>query len=107
METILIVITFISLATAALALTAARRVRRGEQERSEARVAALAAAAESHEPELGIWDSGLGIGSPTRSDRIPNPESLPPRASITRAPARLAEAFGEGGLIPNPQLDFF
>lgn len=48
METVLLVITLISVATAVVALFSARNVQRHERERSEARVAALSAAANTH-----------------------------------------------------------
>ncbi|HKY23161.1 MAG TPA: hypothetical protein VJM31_18240 [Vicinamibacterales bacterium] len=48
METVLLVITIISVATAAVALLSARKVQRHDRERSEARVAALSAAADTH-----------------------------------------------------------
>jgi hypothetical protein len=104
MDTLLLVITLISAATAIAALASARRLRHTERERSEARVAALAQAADTHggtdggwtsvagewqwmpEPsqQSGIRDLGLGIGAATgvtrssreaRSALIPNPES--------------------------------
>jgi len=104
METLLVVITIISVATAIVALASAHRLTRHERERSEARVAALATAAETHggmdggwkqvagewqwvaEPATqGISDLGWGIGAAARvthADRvipvahpIPNPQS--------------------------------
>jgi hypothetical protein len=48
METLLLVITIISAATATVAMASAHRLRRHERERSDARVAALAAAAVKH-----------------------------------------------------------
>ena len=91
METVLLVITLISVATAVVALASARRLRRHERERSEARVAALAAAAETHGAHDGGWTqvagewqwtastgSGFGIRDErcTRESLIPNPKSL-------------------------------
>jgi hypothetical protein len=93
MDTVLLVITLISAATAIVALASSRRLRRIERERSEARVAALAHAAETHgaadggwtsvagewqwtpEPsqQPGIRDSGFGIGA-ARPALIPNPQ---------------------------------
>jgi hypothetical protein len=93
MDTVLLVITFISAATAIGALVSVRRLRRNERERSEARVAALATAAETHgssdggwtqvagewqwttEAHQGIRDSGLGtspitVGSGSGSERF-------------------------------------
>jgi hypothetical protein len=102
MDTVLLIITLISSATAIVAFTSARRLRRIDRERSEARVAALAHAADTHGGTDGGWtsvagewqwspagttgisDSGFGIGeatSITRSSRearpvlIPNPQS--------------------------------
>jgi type II secretory pathway pseudopilin PulG len=108
METVLLVITILSVAAAIIAFTSARRVRRSERERSEARVAALAAAADTHgssdggwtqvagewqwTPEpgvmrgpdmapVGIGDSGLGIRSARVTEQIPIPESQIPVSS--------------------------
>jgi type II secretory pathway pseudopilin PulG len=102
MDTVLLVITLVSAATAIVALASARRVRRIERERSEARVAALAHAADTHgaleggwtsvagewqwtpEPTSGIKESGFGIGAARASreervkpvaDLLPNPEA--------------------------------
>ena len=60
METLLVVITLISVATAIVALTSATRLRRHERERSEARVAALAAAADMHGSADGGWRQVAG-----------------------------------------------
>jgi type II secretory pathway pseudopilin PulG len=107
METALLVITLISIAGAVAAFASSRRVQRREQERSEARIAALAAAAETHgasdggwtqvagewqwtpnaEPQVGIRDQGFGISSArlTRgTDPIPNPQSLITESSSGR-----------------------
>jgi hypothetical protein len=104
MDTVLLVITLISAATAIVAVASARRLRRHDRERSEARVAALASAAETHgapdggwtavsgewqwNPEpVGMKDSGFGTGAATgitrasreaRPARTPNPESRIP-----------------------------
>ena len=104
MDTVLLVITLISAATAVVAVASAWRLRRHDRERSDARVAALASAAETHgagdggwtavsgewqwNPEpVGMMDSGLGIGAATgithasreaRPARIPNSESRTP-----------------------------
>jgi hypothetical protein len=98
MDTVLLVITLISTFTAILALASAHRLRRHERERSEARVAALVSAAETHGGTEGGWtqvagewqwspsaegirDSGFGISAAhaareTRvTDPIPNPPS--------------------------------
>jgi hypothetical protein len=89
METLLLVITIISAATAIVAMASAHRLRRHERERSDARVAALAAAADTHgalDAHEGGWihtsgewqwtpsapvvrDRGLGIGAATRATR--------------------------------------
>ena len=60
METLLLVITLISAATAIFALTASRRLQRAERERSEARVAALSAAAETPRRRDGGWTQVAG-----------------------------------------------
>jgi len=96
MDTVLLVITLVSAVTAIFALASAYRLRRHERERSEARVAALASAAETHgatdggwtqvggewqwtpETTSGISDSGLGIRAARETrvtDPIPNPQS--------------------------------
>lgn len=97
MDTVLLVITIISAATAIVAVASVWRLRRSERERSEARVAALTSAADAPAEgwtlvggELqwtsaadGIRESGLGISTATgitRSSRearpvlIPNPQ---------------------------------
>jgi hypothetical protein len=60
METILIVITFVSVAVAVAALTAVLRLQRSERQRSDARVAALAAAADTHGVADGGWKQVAG-----------------------------------------------
>ena len=60
MDTVLLVITLVSAATAIVALASAHRVRRLERERSEARVAALAHAADTHGGTDGGWTSVAG-----------------------------------------------
>jgi hypothetical protein len=60
MNIVLLVITLISAVTAIVALISARRVRRIEHERSEARVAALARAADTHGTLDGGWTSVAG-----------------------------------------------
>jgi hypothetical protein len=107
MDTILLIVTLISAATAIVAVASARRVRRFDRERSEARVAALAHAADG--PTDGGWlpvggemqwspaagtsgisDSGFGISGAHASreervtrvaDPIPNPQSQIPMQS--------------------------
>jgi hypothetical protein len=109
MDTVLLIITLISAATAIVAMASARRMRRAERERTEARVAALAHAADTHggtdggwtqvggefqwnpEPAShGIRDSGFGISAARASreervipvaDLIPNPQSPVTRGS--------------------------
>ena len=60
METILLVVTILSLSVTAVSLAAARRVRRVDRQRSEARVAALAAAVEVQRPAEGGWKQAAG-----------------------------------------------
>jgi len=107
MDTILLIVTLISAATAIVAVASARRLRRFDRERSEARVAALAHAADG--PTDGGWlpvggemqwspaagtsgisDSGFGIRGARASreervtrvaDPIPNPQSQIPMHS--------------------------
>ena len=99
MDTLLLIITLISAATAIVAFASVRRLRRAERERTEARVAALAHAADDRtdggwmpvggemqwSPAAGttvISDSGFGISGATGITRsrearpalIPNPE---------------------------------
>jgi type II secretory pathway pseudopilin PulG len=79
METVLLVITIVSAATAIAALTSARRVQRGERQRSNARVAALSAAADAARKIEGGWTQVAGewqwAPEPQRPDAITNPES--------------------------------
>jgi hypothetical protein len=110
MDTVLLVVTIICAATAIVALVSASRLRRHERERSEARVAALANAAETHGGTDGGWvsvggefqwnpaaettgirDLGFGISTATRvmrdervipvADLIPNPQAPIPVSS--------------------------
>ena len=99
METLLLVITIVSAGTAIFALTAARRLQRGERQRSEARVAALSAAAdtprqreggwtqvagewqwapETRQPEPVIGDRGFGVSRTGATEPVPNPQSRLP-----------------------------
>jgi hypothetical protein len=92
METILIIVTFVSVAAAAAAFTSAHRAKRREQERSEARVAALQAAAEMR---------GAAYDWQWKAEPDGNAEPAPPLpAGPSRTTAGLAEDFGEGGRIP-------
>ena len=87
MDTVLLVITLISAATAVVAVASAWRLRRHDRERSDARVAALASAAETHGARDGGWtavsgewqwnpepvgmrDSGLGSRTPDVEPQI-------------------------------------
>jgi len=60
MDTVLLVITLISAATAIVAVASAWRIRRHDRERSDARVAALASAAETHGAHDGGWTAVAG-----------------------------------------------
>ena len=60
MNTVLLIITLMSAVTAIVALASARRIRRSEQERSQARVAALTHAADTHGANDGGWTSVAG-----------------------------------------------
>ena len=60
MEMLLLFVTIVSIAGAIAALTSAARLRRHERERSDARVAALAAAAETHGAPDGGWKQVAG-----------------------------------------------
>ena len=111
MDTVLLIITLISAATAIVAMASVRRMRRAERERTDARVAALAHAADARTDggwsqvggemqwspaadTSGIRDLGFGISTARapREERvipvarpIPNPESpVPVRASSER-----------------------
>ena len=107
MDTVLLVITLISAATAIVTLVSAHRLRRRERERSEARVAALVTAAETHGGTDGGWTqvagewqwnptddgirgSGLGISAATgiaRASREARPALIPnPQPLITDVP---------------------
>jgi hypothetical protein len=69
METILIVVTFVSIAIAVVALTAVLRLQRTERQRSDARISALSAAAETHGATDGGWKQVAGewqwVATPT------------------------------------------
>ena len=77
METVLLVITIISAATAIAALTSARRVQRDERRRSDARVAALSAAADAPRRIEGGWTQVAGewqwAPEPRPESPIPTP----------------------------------
>jgi hypothetical protein len=73
METILIVITSVSVVVAVAALTAVLRLQRGERQRSEARVAALAAAADTHGVADGGWKQVAGEWQWVASASAPAP----------------------------------
>ena len=60
MEAVLLVVTFVSVAAAVYALTALRRLQRRDRERSDARIATLAAAAEAHGLSDGGWKQVAG-----------------------------------------------
>jgi hypothetical protein len=111
MDTVLLVITLVSAVTAIVALASAHRVRRIERERSEARVAALAHAADTHGALDGGWtsvagewqwnpnaegisDSGFGISGATgvtRSSRAARPAHIPnPQSLITESDAQIS-----------------
>jgi hypothetical protein len=55
MDTVLLIVTLISAATAIVAFASARRLRRIDRERSDARVAALATAADTNDGADGGW----------------------------------------------------
>jgi hypothetical protein len=87
MDTLLLIITLISTATAIAATISLRRARRQERERSEARVAALAHAADTHGGVDGGWTSVAGEWQ------------WNPHADGTREPE-----FGVGAAIPPSQF---
>ena len=60
METVLIIVTLLSVAMAVIAFMSARRAQRRERERSEARIAALSAAADAHGEDTGGWTQTAG-----------------------------------------------
>ena len=121
MDTVLLVITFISAVTAIVALASAHRVRRIERERSEARVAALAHAADTHGARDGGWtsvagewqwnpdaegisDSGFGISARgSREERaIPVTERIPnPQSQITDSAGQISS----GGMFGTVQRE--
>ncbi|HUR32365.1 MAG TPA: hypothetical protein VM032_01125 [Vicinamibacterales bacterium] len=83
MNTVLLVITLISAVTAIAAIASARRARRSEQERSQARVAALAHAADTHGAADGGWTSVAGewqwTAEPQRNSSVRNTAAALPR----------------------------
>ena len=106
MDTVLIIITIISAATAIIALTSARRVRKAERERSEARVVALSAAADAPRKLDGGWTQVAGewqwtpnaehTGHVVTRDHILNPQSPIDAAS---------ESFASGSMFGTVQRD--
>jgi type II secretory pathway pseudopilin PulG len=60
MDTLLLVVTVISVIAAVIAFTSAHRANKRERDRSEARAAALAAAAETHGSQDGGWRQVAG-----------------------------------------------
>jgi type II secretory pathway pseudopilin PulG len=100
MDTVLLVITLVSAATAIVALASARRVRRIERERSEARVAALAHAADTHGALDGGWTSVAG-----EWQWNPNAEGISDSGFGIRATTGITRSSHEArpALIPNPQ----
>ena len=88
MDTVLLVITLISAATAIVALASARRLKRSERERSEARVAALTSAVDES-PESGWkmvggemqWSPAAERIGDSGVHQISNPEPLSPTSS--------------------------
>jgi hypothetical protein len=92
METILIVITSVSVAVAVAALTAVLRLQRGERRRSEARVAALAAAADTHGIADGGWKQVAGEWQWVASASTPAPAATSAFAAVHAAePIRFDE----------------
>jgi hypothetical protein len=108
METILIAVAVISIAIAVAALVAARRVKFAESQRSEARVAALSAAAETHGPADGGWKQVAGewqwvataaaapaavaVSAPVRFEDLRFRTESESMAAPTAAPTRYADA---------------
>jgi hypothetical protein len=76
METILIAVTFVSVAVAVAALTAVLRLQRSERHRSEARVAALAAAADTRGVADGGWKQVAGEWQWVASSSAPAPAAV-------------------------------
>ena len=60
METVLIIVTLLSVSMAVIAFVSARRAQRRERERSEARIAALSAAADTQGADTGGWTQTAG-----------------------------------------------
>jgi hypothetical protein len=89
MNTVLLVITLISAAAAIAALASARRLSRNERERSEARVAALAQAVDTHGASSGGWTSVAGEWQWT-----PEREAARDRTASMEAPVSSERLFG-------------
>ena len=92
METLLLVITIISAAIAIAALTSARRIHRGERQRSEARVAALSAAAETPRKLDGGWTQVAGEWQ--WGPESQRPDSIVDRDLDSRTPVASGGMFG-------------
>src|SRR5262245_60656097 len=102
MDTLLLIITLISAATAIVAVASAWRIRRRDRERSDARVAALASAAETHGDRDGGWTAVSGEWQwnpePQHQNRVLE-ETRPvsgfnPRVSAVEAQPATAAFFG-------------
>ena len=91
MEMLLVVITIASIAAAVAALASAARLRRYERERSDARVAALAAAAETHGAADGGWKQVAGEWQWV-ADGQPSAGVTPPAAVTDSEPPPLSAA---------------
>jgi len=103
MDTVLLIVTLISAATAIVATVSLRRVRRQEHERSEARVAALAHAADTHGAiDGGGWTSVAGEWQWT-----PEPGDHPVRAPREEPRVPFAEPSFQAEAQTSPASDRF
>src|SRR5687767_2689470 len=106
MEPVLLAVTIISVLLAIFGLTSARRAQRRERERSEARVAALSAAADTHGATDGGWAQVAGEWQWT-----PEPHGITESHGITEPHGIRDSGFGFSSErvtrgtepIPNPQ----
>ena len=105
METLLLVITFISVATAIIALTAARRVQKAERQRSEARIAALSAAAETPSVRDGGWTQVAGEWQWAPDPQHSEPVSRDSGFATGRAIPVLTDSVSSGGLFGTVQRE--
>lgn len=102
MDTILIVVTIVSVVAALAALITAGRVRRHERQRSEARIAALSAAAEAHGAADGGWKQVAGEWQWVAAASAPATTVAPAPVAAHAAAAAAPVRFDDVRIRPEP-----